>query len=70
MKIDLKNICVDQPFIFNSFIQAEKAGRVSIRQMKLACQIGDPILLARCRVYMAQSLMQNGFMQHAMFIVR
>ncbi|XP_030847281.1 uncharacterized protein LOC100893631 [Strongylocentrotus purpuratus] len=49
---------------------AEKAGRVSIRQMKLACQIGDPILLARCRVYMAQSLMQNGYIQHAMFIVR
>ncbi|XP_041457146.1 uncharacterized protein LOC121409296 [Lytechinus variegatus] len=49
---------------------AEKAGRVSIHQMKLACQLGDPILLAKCRVYMAQSLMQNGFIQHAMFIVR
>ncbi|XP_071510717.1 uncharacterized protein F58A4.6-like [Diadema antillarum] len=49
---------------------ADKAGNVSLHQMKLAFQMGDPILQARCKVYIAQSLLQKGFIRQAMAIIR
>ncbi|XP_060074598.1 uncharacterized protein LOC132554310 [Ylistrum balloti] len=49
---------------------AEEAGRISVQQLKLAEQMGDPIMSARCRLFYAQSLMQRGFVKQCKIIVR
>ncbi|XP_058059962.1 uncharacterized protein F58A4.6 [Anopheles bellator] len=38
---------------------ADTAGQISIHQMKLAFRLGDPSLVARCRLYLAISLIQK-----------
>ncbi|XP_043461919.1 uncharacterized protein F58A4.6 [Leptopilina heterotoma] len=39
---------------------AEVAGKISLKQFKLAYRLGDPILVARCKLYAALSLIQRG----------
>ncbi|XP_072043322.1 uncharacterized protein F58A4.6-like [Amphiura filiformis] len=48
---------------------AIEAGRLSIRQLKLAIRLGDPLLQARCYVYLSLSLMQRGFLKQARNII-
>lgn len=39
---------------------AEIAGKISIQQFELALRLGDPLLVARCKLYGALSLIQQG----------
>ncbi|KAK6190861.1 hypothetical protein SNE40_002636 [Patella caerulea] len=41
---------------------AEKAGQISIRQLKLAMEMSDPVMASKCRVFWAQSLLQQGYL--------
>ncbi|CAK9796503.1 Uncharacterized protein F58A4.6 [Anthophora plagiata] len=38
---------------------AEMAGKISIKQFQLAVNLGDPLLVARCKLYAALSLIQQ-----------
>uniref|UniRef100_A0A1Q3FFW7 Uncharacterized protein n=1 Tax=Culex tarsalis TaxID=7177 RepID=A0A1Q3FFW7_CULTA len=38
---------------------ADVAGKISLQQMKFALRLGEPSLIARCRLYMAISLIQK-----------
>lgn len=38
---------------------AEMAGKISMKQFKLALRLGDPLLVARCKLYAALSLIQR-----------
>ncbi|KOC69301.1 Uncharacterized protein F58A4.6 [Habropoda laboriosa] len=38
---------------------AEKAGQISVKQFQLALCLGDPLLVARCKLYAALSLIQQ-----------
>ncbi|CAK9832825.1 Uncharacterized protein F58A4.6 [Anthophora retusa] len=38
---------------------AEVAGKISIKQFQLALSLGDPLLVARCKLYAALSLIQQ-----------
>lgn len=49
---------------------AEIAGKISIQQLQVALQTGDPISIAKCRVYIAISLMQRGRLKDAEKIIR
>ncbi|XP_076040385.1 uncharacterized protein LOC143024890 isoform X4 [Oratosquilla oratoria] len=40
-------------------IFAERAGAISQRQLQIAASLGDPLLVARCRLYTAISLIQQ-----------
>ncbi|XP_012269774.2 uncharacterized protein F58A4.6 [Athalia rosae] len=42
---------------------AEMAGKISIRQLQLALRIGDPLLVARCKLWAALSLLQRGWLK-------
>uniref|UniRef100_A0A0A9XMN3 Uncharacterized protein F58A4.6 n=1 Tax=Lygus hesperus TaxID=30085 RepID=A0A0A9XMN3_LYGHE len=46
------------------------AGKISTKQFKLALRLGDPSLLARCRLYMALSLIQQRNFKLAKSIIR
>ncbi|XP_050540402.1 uncharacterized protein LOC126905046 [Daktulosphaira vitifoliae] len=46
------------------------AGKISIQQLKIALRIGDPITVARCKLYLAISLMQRGQFNTAKSIVK
>ncbi|CAL1677571.1 unnamed protein product [Lasius platythorax] len=39
---------------------AEMAGKISVRQFELALRLDNPLLVARCRLYSALSLIQRG----------
>ncbi|CAD1475484.1 unnamed protein product, partial [Heterotrigona itama] len=39
---------------------AEMAGKISIKQFELALRVRDPFLIARCKLYAALSLIQQG----------
>nr|XP_003700240.1 PREDICTED: uncharacterized protein F58A4.6 [Megachile rotundata] len=39
---------------------AEMAGKISMKQFKLALRLEDPLLVARCKLYAALSLIQRG----------
>lgn len=41
-------------------MQAEMAGKISVRQFELALRLDNPLLVARCRLYSALSLIQRG----------
>ena len=45
---------------FHIYTQAEVAGKISVKQFKLAYRLGDPLLVARCKLYAALSLIQRG----------
>ncbi|XP_065092671.1 uncharacterized protein F58A4.6 [Ochlerotatus camptorhynchus] len=38
---------------------ADIAGRISVQQMKLAVRLGEPSVIARCRLYMAIAMIQK-----------
>lgn len=50
--------------------QAEMAAKISVHQMKLAFQLGDPFLISRCKLYYSIALIQRGFIGPAKRIVR
>lgn len=39
---------------------SEEAGKISVSQLKIAMEMGDPIMAAKCRLFYALSLMQRG----------
>lgn len=49
---------------------AEIAGKISVQQLQVALQMGDPISIAKCRIYIAVSLMQRGRLKDAKKITR
>ena len=51
-------------------IQAREAGRISLKQFKIAMELGDPPTVIRCRLYYALSLMQTKRTKEAAHIVR
>lgn len=46
------------------------AGKISVHQMKLAFQLGDPFLISRCKLYYSIALIQRGILGPAKRIVR
>ncbi|ESO97981.1 hypothetical protein LOTGIDRAFT_103988, partial [Lottia gigantea] len=42
---------------------AKKAGKISKYQLKLAIEMSDPIMASKCRVFWAQSLLQQGHLK-------
>uniref|UniRef100_A0A336M7H9 CSON013206 protein n=2 Tax=Culicoides sonorensis TaxID=179676 RepID=A0A336M7H9_CULSO len=48
---------------------AEIAGKISIHQMKLAMRIGDPITIARCKLYLSISLIQKNLFKAARMLI-
>lgn len=53
-----------------SHLQAEEAGRISMRQYKLSKMLGDDSLAARSRLYSALSYSQKGNLKISRRIVR
>ena len=49
---------------------AEIAGKISVKQFELALRLGDPLLVARCQLYAALSLIQQGHLKTARKTVR
>ncbi|XP_076453052.1 uncharacterized protein F58A4.6-like isoform X2 [Babylonia areolata] len=49
---------------------AERAGEISLKQLKIALQLGDPLTVARCHMFWAYSLMQRGHWRKCTVIVR
>ncbi|XP_062553883.1 uncharacterized protein F58A4.6 [Armigeres subalbatus] len=49
---------------------ADTAGRISVQQMKLAIRLGEPSVIARCRLYMAIALIQRYEFAAAKHIVK
>ncbi|OAD52490.1 Uncharacterized protein F58A4.6, partial [Eufriesea mexicana] len=49
---------------------AEMAGKISIKQFELALRLRDPLLVARCKLYTALSLIQQGQLKMPIKIVR
>ncbi|XP_031833906.1 uncharacterized protein LOC116427558 [Nomia melanderi] len=49
---------------------AEIAGKISVKQLELAMRLGDPHLVARCKLYAALSLIQQGQLRIPKIIVR
>lgn len=45
------------------------AGRISIQQLKLALRLGDPLTVSRCKLYLALSLLQRGYLKDAQKII-
>lgn len=50
--------------------QAEIAGSISVRQMTVAMEMGDPVIQAKCRLWFAQSRMQIGDFKTAAQVIR
>ncbi|XP_076231539.1 uncharacterized protein F58A4.6 [Calliopsis andreniformis] len=49
---------------------AEIAGKISVKQFELALRLGDPLLVARCKLYAALSLIQQGHFKMPKKIIR
>ncbi|XP_019537324.3 uncharacterized protein F58A4.6 [Aedes albopictus] len=49
---------------------ADTAGRISVQQMRLAIRLGEPSVIARCRLYMAIALIQKYKFAEAKWIVQ
>lgn len=49
---------------------AEAAGQVSVKQLKLALRIGDPVTVCRCHIYLAMSLLQRGYFRSCRRLLR
>ncbi|XP_046473910.1 uncharacterized protein F58A4.6 isoform X2 [Neodiprion pinetum] len=49
---------------------AEMAGKISVRQLQLALRLGDALLVARCKLWAALSLLQRGYLRVSKNIVR
>ncbi|KAJ9576170.1 hypothetical protein L9F63_006992, partial [Diploptera punctata] len=48
---------------------AEIAGRISVHQFSIALRLGDPLTVARCKLYFALSLIQRGHLVQARCII-
>ena len=46
------------------------AGSISVTQLRIALELGDPIMAAKCRLFLAQSLMQRGQLRKSKEIIR
>uniref|UniRef100_A0A1I8A3D8 FAT domain-containing protein n=1 Tax=Steinernema glaseri TaxID=37863 RepID=A0A1I8A3D8_9BILA len=53
---------------FHSF--ADKAQQVSLEQLRIAKDLGDPVITARCRLYIAHALAQKGHFEESLTIIR
>lgn len=51
------------------WLQAEIAGRISVKQFNIALSLGDPVIVARCKLYLALSLVQRGHLVSARRII-
>ncbi|XP_077510743.1 uncharacterized protein LOC144121427 [Amblyomma americanum] len=49
---------------------AEAACQVSVKQLKLALHIGDPVTVCRCHIYLAMSLLQRGYFRSCRKLLR
>ncbi|KAJ8312260.1 hypothetical protein KUTeg_009633 [Tegillarca granosa] len=49
---------------------AEEAGKISYKQLRIAIEMGDPVVASQCRLFFAQSLMQRGFYKQSKVIIR
>lgn len=49
---------------------AETAGKISLKQLNLGLQLGDPFLQSRCKLYYSISLIQTGRLRSAKKIIR
>ncbi|ODN04945.1 hypothetical protein Ocin01_01736 [Orchesella cincta] len=49
---------------------ADKAGHVSLTQLRIAFKLDDPGIKSRCRIYAAISLLQRGYLKSCRDIVR
>ncbi|CAE1255450.1 unnamed protein product [Acanthosepion pharaonis] len=47
-----------------------EAGKIALRQLKIAFMICDPLIAARCYLYIALSLMQRGYLKKSKLIIR
>ena len=50
-------------------LQAEVAGKISVHQFSIALRLGDPLTIARCKLYLALSLVQRGHLAAARRII-
>lgn len=71
MNIDLciKFLNMLSSLFFSSNFQAERAGRISEYQLKLAYRCCDPSIIARCKLYYSISLIQKGRLRAAKYII-
>ncbi|KAL4223364.1 hypothetical protein ACF0H5_016834 [Mactra antiquata] len=53
---------------FLSFSQ--QAGKISVTQLNIAIEMGDPIMASKCRMFFALSLMQAGKLKHCKKMLR
>lgn len=51
-------------------IQAQMAGKISMKQFELALRLRDPFLIARCKLYTALSLIQQGQLKKPKRMIR
>ncbi|XP_071110866.1 uncharacterized protein [Haliotis cracherodii] len=51
-------------------VHAVTAGQVSLKQFRVAMELGDPIMAAKCRIFWAQSRLQLGCFKECKKIVR
>ncbi|XP_070572075.1 uncharacterized protein [Ptychodera flava] len=49
---------------------SSRAGKISLQQLYLAWSLGEPFLESRCKLFLAQSLMQRGYLRQAKKIIR
>lgn len=49
---------------------AEAACQVSVKQLKLALHVGDPVTVCRCHIYLAMSLLQRGYFRSCRRVLR
>ncbi|KAG1673493.1 hypothetical protein GQR58_015576 [Nymphon striatum] len=49
---------------------AKNAAEISMKQYKIAISLGNPILVSKCKIYMAMSMIQKGFYRHAKSLLR
>ncbi|XP_076344866.1 uncharacterized protein F58A4.6 isoform X2 [Tachypleus tridentatus] len=48
---------------------AIEAGRISMQQLKVALRLGEPLLICRCRIFIAMSLLQLGYLKDTKHII-
>lgn len=46
------------------------AGKISVRQFELALRLNNPLLIARCRLYSALSLIQRGYFTTPKYMIQ
>lgn len=57
-------------FLLKITMQAEIAGKISFYQLKLGLQFGDPLIVARSKLFVSLSLIQRGRLRLAKKIIR